>query len=119
MSPHDLKQLEVRRGKLQAEYKTALSELTDVREKLQRIERTMRSLEEQIAHSKTQPVVSEHAILRYAERVMGLDISEVQKQIMTPSILRAIETLGSGKIPLANGVVAIVKDKVVVSIVPA
>ena len=38
--------------------------------------------------------VSEHAIVRYFERVKGFDISEVERDILTEEVLILIEKLG-------------------------
>jgi hypothetical protein len=38
--------------------------------------------------------VSDHAIIRYFERVKGYDISEVEKEILSDKIKQMIETLG-------------------------
>ena len=47
--------------------------------------------------------VSEHAIVRYFERVKGFDISEIEKEILTEEVLLLIEKLGgSGKYPVKD-----------------
>jgi predicted DNA binding CopG/RHH family protein len=38
--------------------------------------------------------VSEHAIVRYFERVKGFDISEIEKEILTDEVLKLVEQLG-------------------------
>ena len=44
--------------------------------------------------------VSEHAIIRYLERVKGLDISQIENEILSPDVLRLVDTLGgTGKYP--------------------
>lgn len=44
--------------------------------------------------------VSEHAIVRYFERVKGFDIEQVEKDILSEDVLKLIETLGgSGTYP--------------------
>jgi hypothetical protein len=44
-------------------------------------------------------VVSEHAILRYLERVAGVNLDEVREKILSPSVRKYIDELGSGKFP--------------------
>ena len=61
-------------------------------------------------------IVSEHAILRYLERTMELDIKAVEKEILTDETLKQYRTLGNGKYPVANGCKAIIKDNVVITI---
>ena len=45
-------------------------------------------------------VVSEHAIGRYLERVKGINIAEIEKEILTEEVLKMVEKLGgSGGYP--------------------
>ena len=51
--------------------------------------------------------VSEHAIVRYFERVKGYDISEVEKEILSEQVVDLVEKLGgNGKYP--NGSFSVV-----------
>ncbi len=60
--------------------------------------------------------VSEHAMLRYLERVKGLDLTELEGEILNDEAMRLIAVLGgSGKYP--NGVcVLVMKDNTVTTI---
>jgi translation initiation factor 2B subunit (eIF-2B alpha/beta/delta family) len=61
--------------------------------------------------------ISEHAIIRYMERVKGLDISEIEKEILTEEVLVLIEKLGgSGKYPVKDFQI-VMKDYTVTTIV--
>lgn len=47
--------------------------------------------------------ISEHAIIRYLERIKGLDIIEIEKEILTDEVLLLIEKLGgNGKYPVKD-----------------
>ena len=47
--------------------------------------------------------VSEHAIVRYFERVKGYDISEIEKEILSESVIKLVEQLGgNGSYPNEN-----------------
>lgn len=61
-------------------------------------------------------VVSEHAQLRYCERVLGCDLEAVKADILSAKMLKCAETLGNGTFPVRDGIRAVVKDRVVVSI---
>ena len=80
----------------------------------------MKTLQEQItaleANSK-EPIVSEHALLRYIERVYGIDLDELRGKILNPQTKEWIEQFGSGKIP-SDGCRLIVKNRVVVTVEP-
>lgn len=61
--------------------------------------------------------ISEHAILRYMERVKGLNISDIEKEILTEEVLTLIDKLGgSGKYPV-NGFQIVMKDFTVTTVV--
>lgn len=57
--------------------------------------------------------VSEHAIIRYLERVKGMSISEIESEIINADVLNLIETLGGNgsypngtfKLIIKNGIV--------------
>lgn len=61
--------------------------------------------------------VTDHAVLRYLERVHGVDVESVRRAILTPENKALIKRLKNGKFPLGHGLIAVVKDEVVVTIV--
>lgn len=61
-------------------------------------------------------VVSEHAMLRYCERVYGFNLDEIKAAILTPSVAASIKTFGDGKFPSGTGFTVVVKNRVVVSL---
>lgn len=63
--------------------------------------------------------VSDHAILRYCERVLGLDVDTIKKQIATEGLSKANSCLGDEKYPIGHDMHAVIKNNVVVSIVPS
>ena len=61
--------------------------------------------------------VSEHAIVRYFERVKGFDISDIEKEILTDEVLNLVEQLGgTGGYPNSDFKV-LMKDYTVTTIV--
>lgn len=62
-------------------------------------------------------VVSEHAILRYIERIMGVDLEEVRIKILPEDKKEMIKTLGNAKYPI-NGHSIVVKDNIVITVYP-
>jgi hypothetical protein len=62
--------------------------------------------------------VSEHALLRYAERALGFNPKEVA-DVVRERVEPFVRAFGDGKYPVAPGLLAIVVKRVVVSIVPA
>lgn len=62
------------------------------------------------------PIISEHAIIRYYERVCGVDFTPIKNEILSSDVQKMLTTLGgNGTIP-NNGYKVICKNYVVVSI---
>ena len=63
-------------------------------------------------------IVSEHAIIRYIERVLGISIDEISQKILGNEIEKQIETLGNGTYPINdNEFKIVIKDNVVVTVI--
>jgi len=76
----------------------------------------MRKEIEDLKNEENGIIVSEHAILRYFERVLGFNIEDVKKQILPDDVHHKIKLLGgSGSYPVDNYRIK-VKDGVIVTI---
>jgi len=119
MNAQRYKHLQVRKTQLESEI-AELKKSVDAQKK--DLDNKVRSLQEVEKEARlvlnVKPVISEHAILRYVERVLGVDIKAIEDEILSPKIINAIETLHSGKIPFKNGMTLVVKDKTIVTINP-
>ena len=62
-------------------------------------------------------IVTDHAVIRYLERVMDLDIHQLRHDILPAHTLKLAMQLGNGQYPIGNGARAVVRDNTVVSIV--
>ena len=68
-------------------------------------ERELESVEYQIhnivdAEIISGPVITEHALLRYIERIMEFDIDGIKKELLPENVLEKIKVLGNGKFPV-------------------
>lgn len=78
----------------------------------------IKTFEKQVHSLRTpaQPKVSEHAFLRYFQRVEGYDLNEIRNKILPTDTLKIIDVLGkSGIYPVENFKV-VLKDNTVVTI---
>ena len=64
------------------------------------------------------PVVTDHALVRYIERVKGIDVEALRGEILTDGRRAAIKRYGSLKIPLPDGARVVVKEGVIVTVSP-
>ncbi len=121
---HELKGLKTRRAKVAKELADLNTNYANVEEALKAIARKIDAktaelgeIDQQIDEvKKSGPVVTEHAMLRYLERVMGIDLGQVAEDILTPEIVDQIGTLANATIPHPNGCKLVVRDRVVVTV---
>lgn len=77
--------------------------LNGLRNALQKHQNRLNSVDrevEQLKKKAIDPIVSEHAILRYLERVVGLDIEAHKRVILPPETIEQIKKLGNGVYPV-------------------
>lgn len=85
----DAELLKIEIGNKQREYGNKLKTIKSIEEQIKSIEKKGNKVK-----------ISEHAIVRYFERVRGFDISEIEKEILTEEVLKLIDALGgSGTYP--------------------
>lgn len=114
---HELKGLHVRKTKLDADIKALEEERNRVALEIGRKKNELNSIQQKIDNfASHEPVVTEHAMLRYIERVLGIDLVSIQERILTAQNRKAIEFAGNCKIK-SEGVELVVKDRKVVSVV--
>ena len=99
------------------EIATIKAQISDLSKKMAGSEEKRDQFYNLLQSLKCSPSVSEHAILRYIERVKGFDLSVLEKEIMTEKVVDMINYMVNGRIKLNNGHEAVIKDKTVVTIV--
>jgi hypothetical protein len=62
--------------------------------------------------------VSDHAVVRYLERVMGVDVAGLRREILGEGRDRLVAQLGTCALPVRGGARLVAKDGVVVTIRP-
>tara|TARA_B100002049_G_scaffold210911_1_gene173627 strand:+ start:525 stop:752 length:228 start_codon:yes stop_codon:yes gene_type:complete len=68
------------------------------------------------APDQLKPRVSDHALVRYLERVRGLDVEAIRAEILTPRTVDAMAFVGDGCVPLCPGATAIVRDMTIITV---
>ena len=84
---------------------TGLKEQKKIVEKeISTLEESLKSLEQKINNLQNSDlIVSEHAIIRYIERVIGINIEEIVEKIATEKMKKMVECCGNGLYPSENG----------------
>ena len=117
-SSAQLKAVQTRLHQAEAEFKLASEALEAQRERTNEIGRKVRLLSRNLKDLKElsqEPVVSEHALLRYIERVYDTDLSVLRREILSPDVLAAIQQYGNCTVN-RDGYQIVVKDRVVITI---
>lgn len=73
-------------------------------------------LVERVEGTPDHPIVTEHALLRWLERVHGLDLKAVEREILGEGRGGMILLLENGRIPCWEGVRLVVKQRKVVTV---
>lgn len=116
MDAQRLKHLQVRKGQLHQELDDLTKSLRDVQDQIQKRTGTLREIEKCIEDSMHKPVISEHATLRYVERILKVDLKKVEEDILSEENKKVIDQVSSCKIPFKNDYLLIVKNKTVITI---
>lgn len=111
------KALEKRVAALWAEHESKREEIFGIERQMDEIYRQARDLELRLEALKPKAIrISDHAIVRYLERKMGLDVETIRKSILESELPAMVGALGgSGKFPV-NGYQVVLKDYTVVTI---
>ena len=118
-----LKKLQSQRYALQQEVQAAQHAGTDP-ERIQQLQAALREVLraiEKVEHDANSIVVSEHALLRYFERILGYDLDILSAALLPPETVARIQQLGSSTYPVtvAGQTVRIrVQDRVVTTVLP-
>lgn len=118
MSFADLKILQRQERELIAELEDLKSkrdnlnlQILGMNKKLQDVSQKIRNL------NQCEITVTDHAILRFAERVMGLDSKHIQKIILNEKFKKLVSSFGgSGTFPVNEHCKAVVRNNVIVTI---
>ena len=113
-----LKQLETLLNKTQNDYDVLNTKIANDQRVLASKKKAIENIKSQIQaiSANKEITISEHALLRYLERVSKVDTEAVKKDIITPELKKMVETLGgNGKYPVGN-ITLVMRDYVVTTI---
>lgn len=88
----ELKVLQSKKSSVDKEIHTKVNLVKSIKTKIQELNKT----------NKESVKISEHAMLRYFERVLHFDLNEISEKILDTSVIKCIDTLGNGEYPNIN-----------------
>jgi predicted nuclease with TOPRIM domain len=90
-----LKQIQSQLNQLSGDAEALKIEVAAKQKEYQQKLEAVRRLKKEISKLDDETLkVSEHAIVRYFERVKGFDILEIEKEILSESVIKLVEQLG-------------------------
>ena len=115
-----LKGLETKYKTLETKRNLIIKEVEEKQQEASKLKKDMGQIKQQIDNLKSKTdgniIVSEHAMLRYIERVLGIDLDELQKKILDENDIKTVRALGNCTYP-KDGFKLKIKDGKVITII--
>ena len=118
-SAEKLKILQTRLDAVRLEIDQATKSRSNINQRIDALTRQKDKIEydiKQAGENSKEVIISEHALLRYLEGAMDVDLDAVKKVMLTESLIASITSLHNGIFPMKHGVRAVVKNNVIVTI---
>lgn len=111
-----LKSLETKYNSLDTKRNLIIKEVEENQATAAKLKKEMGQIKQQIDNLKVKStnniVISEHSLLRYIERVIGIDLDEISRKILNENDMKIVKTLGNCtypkdgfKVKIQNGIV--------------
>lgn len=100
--------------KFESEEKILQTQQVELKKQLQDRQSKIQSLKTRINNARQKDVeISEHAILRYLERVTGLPMDTIKEAILPENVRDLVKMTGNGKYPVGSHTVVVKGNSVV------
>lgn len=114
-----LSRLEYRHKEAKKEEAEMEAELRDKHARLSRKRDEISELEARLDDMRglpEKPGVTDHAVLRYLERMHGMDVAKIRQEILSPEVCKIIDKMPTGTFPINEHCRLKVRDRTVVTI---
>lgn len=115
----ELFEIDNRLRKLEDEYKKVDEEITKLMGSRKRISDKVAELrQKKHALKETKELrISEHAVLRYMERIMKIDLTEIERELLTDDLRLRVRTLGGSCEIKKQDYTIVIKDYIIITII--
>lgn len=123
MNKEKLNYLQTKLSHLKNKLETLFSQKNDIQKDITSTSLEVDKTEKEIKTLMSQPksvVVTDHAVIRYIERVYKLNLEDLKQEILTDDVLEAIEKFNSGKFPvtrLGRNITLVARNKTIVTVI--
>jgi chromosome segregation ATPase len=112
---NNLKSLQTRKNSLQSDIDDLEKERNEINRRIKDKRNSLLQINNNIKQLQANVIVTEHAKLRYLERVKGINMVELEKEILGENLREQIKILGSGRFNM-NGYRLIVKNNSIITV---
>lgn len=115
----ELFEIDNRLRKLEDEYKKVDEEITKLMGSRKRIsDKIALFRQKKQALKETKELrISEHAVLRYIERIMKIDLAEIESELLTDDLRLRVRTLGGSCEIKKQDYTIVIKDYIIITII--
>lgn len=113
-----IKAIQVQIAKIEEDIKRYNNEISDIQMNITTKQQQIKNYKAELTKLQTASsdiIISEHAIVRYVERVLKIDMEKLHKEIISDEFKKRIITLGNGTYPHNNHFIKVV-DNVIVTV---
>lgn len=118
-SKEKLKQLNSLKRKCEAEVNVLKIDSDNIKNEIKQKEKYLAGINKQIKeiNSKSDLIISEHAIIRYLERVLDIDINKLESELIPDKVRKQIAILGNGTYSIGDSHKIVVKDNTIITVI--
>lgn len=118
-SKEKLKQLNSLKRKCEAEINVLKIDSDNIKNEIKQKKKYLDGINKQIKeiNSKSDLIISEHAIIRYLERVLDFDINKLESELIPDKVKKQIAILGNGTYSIGNSHKIVVKDNTIITVI--
>lgn len=123
----ELKQKKTQLEKVKAEISAKQNDTKELNKQVSNIQKEINNLKDKqtglekdikdMMNCKQELIVTEHAILRYLERSLCINIEEIKARIASESVKNQFAVLGNGQYPIDNGLKVVIKGNTIVTVI--
>lgn len=114
-----LKQLNSLKRKCEAEVNVLKIDSDNIKNEIKQKKKYLAEINKQIKeiNSKSDLIISEHAIIRYLERALNIDINKLESELIPDKVKKQITILGNGTYPIGDSRKIVVKDNTIITVI--
>lgn len=108
---HRKAELNQQKGRLIEKQSATIKEISSVNTQISQINKQIEDIKK--GKFTLIPTVTEHALVRFLQRVSLVDVEAIREKIITPEVMEQIKELGDGRYPCNEYILVVAGNRVV------